>query len=67
MIDPPTKATIATIRAAGSDVQVNTANGCHVVEAVDRETGETFAVRGDDLYRTVVELTQQVGVELEDG
>lgn len=61
MTDPPTKALIETIRAAGFDVQVNTANGCHVVEAADRKTGETFVVWGDDLYRAVVELAQQLG------
>ena len=62
-----TKARIETIGDAGFDVQVGTADAPHAVEAVDRETGETFVVRGDDLYRTVVELAQQVGVELEDG
>ncbi len=67
MIDPPTKATIATIRAAGFDVQVNTADGLHAVEAVDQRSGETFVVRGDDLYTVAVELAQQVGIELEDG
>ncbi len=67
MIDPPTKALIEVIGSAGYGVQVGMATGCHVVEATDRETGETFVVRGDDLYRTVVELAQQVGIEIEDG
>ncbi len=43
------------------------ANSLHAVEAVDRRTRETFVVRAGDLYGTVVELAQQVGIELEDG
>jgi hypothetical protein len=67
MIDAPTKALPETVGGAGFDVQFGTADAPHAVEAVDRETGETFVVRGDDLYRTVVELAQHVGIELEDG
>lgn len=48
-------------------VQVGMANGLHAVEAVDWRTRETFVVRSDDLYRTVVELAQHVGIKLEDG
>ena len=32
-----------------------------------RETGEVFVVRGHDLYRTVVELAEQCGIDLMDG
>jgi hypothetical protein len=65
--DAPTKALIATIGAAAYEVQLGMADGLHAVEAIDQRSGETFVVRGDDLYRTVVELAQQVGIELEDG
>lgn len=58
MIDLPTKATIATIRAAGFDVQVNTANGCHVVEAVDKRSGETsVAGKADRLVALVTAMS----------
>lgn len=67
MIDPSTQALIEVIGSAGYGVQVGMANGLHAVEAVEQWSGETFVVLGDDLYRTVVELAQQVGVELEDG
>ncbi len=55
------------IGAAGSTVQQYGQDGQNVVEAVNEETGETFVVRGDDLYEVVVELAQQCGIELEDG
>ncbi len=46
-MNPPTKALIEVIGAAGFNVQVGMANGLHAVEAVDRRTWETFVVRGD--------------------
>ena len=67
MMDPPTKAMIEVIGDAGFDVQVGMADAPHAVEAVDRETGETFVVRGDDLDRAIVRSPRQVGIELEDG
>ena len=48
-------------------MQRHAKDGRNVVEAVSEETGETFVVRGDDLYLVVVELAQQCGIELEDG
>ncbi len=66
-MNPPTKAIIEVIGAAGYEVQLGMANGYQIVEAVDQRSRETLVVRGDDLYRTVVELAQQVGIELEDG
>ena len=62
-----TKAIIETVGAASSAVQFYGQDGRNVVEAVNKETGETFVVRGDDLYTVVVELAQQCGIELEDG
>jgi hypothetical protein len=58
---------IEVMGGAGFDVQVGMADAPHDVEAVDRETGETFVVRGDDLYRTVVGVAQQLEIKLEDG
>ncbi len=66
-MDAVTKAIIETIGAAGFTVQLYGQDGQNVVEAVNQETGETFVVRGDDLYLVVVELAQQCGIELEDG
>ncbi|MCH7592048.1 MAG: hypothetical protein IH989_04610 [Planctomycetes bacterium] len=60
-MDPVTKAVIETIGAAGY------VDALSVVVAVDERTGERFVVRGDDLYETVVEFAQQVGIELDDG
>lgn len=66
-MDAPTKAVLEVIRAAGFDVQRSVVDGRHVVEAVARDSGETFVVRGKDLYAVAVELAQQCGIELEDG
>ena len=66
-MDAMTKALIETIGAAGFAVQLSASEGHHVVEAVNKETGEQFVVRGEDLYATVVELAGQVGLDLEDG
>ena len=41
--------------------------GNSVVEATDDTTRERFVVGADDLYAAIVELTQQVGIDLEDG
>ena len=62
-----TKAIIETIGAAGFTVQLYAIDGRNAVEAVNEQTGETFVVRGKDLYLVVVELAQQCGIELEDG
>ena len=40
--------------------------GQRVIEAVDRQTGETFVVRATDLYTAVLELAPQVGIGPED-
>ena len=62
-----TKAVIETIGGAGFTVQLYGQDGQNVAEAVNKESGETFVVRGDELYLVVVELSQQCGIELEDG
>ena len=67
LMDAPTKAIIETIGGAGFDVQLHAKDGLHIVEAIVRETGEAFIVRGDDLYRAVVELAEQCGIDLMDG
>ena len=67
MTDAVTKAVIETIGAAGYVVEVGYVDALPVVVAVDEGTGERFVVRGSDLYETVVELAQQVGIELDDG
>ena len=66
-MDTPTKALIETIGNAGFAVQVGGSDGRHVIEAIREMTGERFVVRGDDLYRVAVELSQQAGIDLEDG
>lgn len=66
--DATTKALVEVISDAGYVVMIGAdSNGNRVVEATDEKTGERFVVRGDNLYATVVELAQQVGIELEDG
>ncbi len=67
MMDAPTKALIETIGNAGFDVHIDAEDGLHVVDAIDRMTGELFIVRGDDLYRAVVELAGQCGIDVMDG
>ncbi len=52
--------------AAGFTGQLWGKDGQSVIEAVNEETGETFVVRGDDLYAVVVELASPCGIELED-
>ena len=64
--DAVTKAIIETIGAAGFTAELGVEGGREVVTAVSEESGEAFVVRGDDLYETVVELAQQVGVALEE-
>lgn len=52
----------------GYSVMVGTdSDGNKVVEATDKETGERFVVRADDLHMAAVELAQQVGIDLSDG
>lgn len=62
-----TQSLIETIGDAGFAVQIGGSGGQHVIEAVRETSGETFVVRGEDLYRVAVELAEQVGIDLEDG
>ena len=67
-MDVPTKAIIETIGDNGYTVMTGAdRHGNAVVEATDERTGENLVVRGDDLYTTIVEMAQQVGIDLEDG
>ena len=67
VVDAVTKAVIETIGDNGYCVEIGYVDALPVVVAADLKTGERFVVRGSDLYETVVELAQQVGIELEDG
>ncbi len=60
-MDATIKALIETIGDAGFNVQLDAEEGSHVVEAIVREAGEAFIVRGDELYRVVIELAWQAG------
>ncbi len=67
-IDHVTKAVPETVEVLGFTVDVfEPRPGHHVVQAVNKTTGETFVVRADDLYVAVCELAGRVGIELEDG
>ncbi len=67
-MDATTQALIETIGDAAYSVMTGRdSDGNSIAEATDLTTSERFIVRGDDLYTTVVELAQQVGMELEDG
>ena len=67
-MDVPTKAILETIGDTGYTVMTGAdSNGNSVVEATNESTGEKFVVRGDDLYATVVEFAQKVGVDVMDG
>ena len=58
-----TKAILETIGSAGYTIHVNR----HDLTATDQKTNERFIVRyDDDIYVAAVELTQQIGIELED-
>jgi len=60
-MDATTKALIETIGATGYAVMVGAdSDGNNVIEAMDKETGETFVVRADDLYMAVVDA--QIGI-----
>ena len=66
-IDPVTKAVLQTIKGCGYTVQVSRDGDRYSVEAVAVEGGETFVVRGGDVYLAAVELAQRVGVDMMDG
>ena len=64
MTNPVPKAILATIHAAGFTVTVSAGS----VSATNQDTSERFIVNYDDnFYDAVVELSQQVGIDLEDG
>ena len=57
---------IETIGDAGYAVAIGVdQTGLHVVTAVDEWTGETFIVRGADLYVAVHEVARQTGIGLD--
>ena len=64
-MDTVTKSLIETIGNVGYDIQIGAEKGCHIIEAVEQETGERFIIRCSDLYEAAVELAQQIGFELE--
>lgn len=67
-MDAPTKAIVETVGNAGYGVMVGaTSDGNSVIEATDEKSGEHFVVRAATLYKAVVELAEQIGIELEDG
>jgi len=67
-MDARVNALIEAISGAGHSVMVGAdSDGNEVVEATDKDTGETFVVRADDLCVAAIELAQQVGIDLSDG
>lgn len=67
-MDAPTKALIEVIGDSGYTVMVGAdSDGNSVIEATDEKSGEHFVVRAATLYKAVVELAEQIGIDLEDG
>lgn len=68
-----TEAIPATIKAAGHHIGVvkvarlPSGEPAHVVNAIDAKTGEKWTVTVPTEYEAVVELTRQVGIELDGG
>ena len=67
LMDAVTKAVLEVLGGAGYTVTIGVADGATMVEAIDSKTSEVFVVRGDDLYRAVVELAAQYGIDVMDG
>ena len=65
-LDPPTRAVLAVLADAGFVVGVGRDGDAMVATATD-QSGESWTVRGPDVYAALCELTQQVGFELGDG
>ncbi len=64
LIDRESEGKLATTHKAGFTVYIRPTN----VAATNQKTGEKFIVNYDgDIYDAVVEPSQQIGIELEDG
>ena len=66
MMDTTTKILIETVGNNGYCIEIGYVDAMPVVVAVDLRTGERSVVRGSNLYETVVEAAQQVGIRLDD-
>ncbi len=62
-LDPPTRAVLAVLADAGYVVGVGRDGGAAVVTATDL-SGESWTVRGPDVYAALCELAEQVGIDL---
>ena len=65
-LDPPTRAVLAVLADAGFVVGVGRDGDTAVVTPSD-PSGESWTVRGPDVYAALCELAEQVGFELGDG
>ncbi len=64
-LDPPTRAVLAVLAHAGYVVGVGRDGGAAVVTASD-PSGESWTVRGPDVYVALCELAEQAGSDLWD-
>ena len=65
-IDAVTKCLIETIGGAGYAVAITGDSDRVTITAIDERTEERFIVRGADVYSAAVELSEQLGFELDD-